>query len=300
MVESGFVAGERYDGLRARRAALVAVWCVCAASWAGPARAQAPADDPNPGALTFTGGVDVPAVYFFRGIRQERDPRATLQPYGDIRIVLGSGDGLFKWVGVSVGVAESLHTGSSGTSGPSRHAHYEEAFHAALHLGFGGALALETSYSARTSPNFMFDTIKEVRVRVARTRGLKPYGLIAVELTDQSTDGGIRKGRYAELGLGPVFPLIGRATTLTIPAKVGLSLGDYYELNGRDHPFGFFDVGGLLTVPLGLPVRFGMWNIHGGANLLVLGQTPRAANIGADGRTSRRAVVALFGAGVTY
>ena len=35
---------------------------------------------PNPGALTFTGYLDVPSVYVFRGIVQEADPKLTLFP----------------------------------------------------------------------------------------------------------------------------------------------------------------------------------------------------------------------------
>src|SRR4051812_37062743 len=52
-------------------------------SLAVPASAQTAAD-PNPGAITLTTGVDFPSVYFFRGIRQEADPKFTMFPYGDV------------------------------------------------------------------------------------------------------------------------------------------------------------------------------------------------------------------------
>ena len=42
--------------------------------------------DPNTGALTFTGGLDVPTKYVFRGIVQEADSKLTLFPYGDLGI----------------------------------------------------------------------------------------------------------------------------------------------------------------------------------------------------------------------
>ena len=50
---------------------------------AGNARAQ---DDPNPGAITLTTGIDFPSVYFFRGIRQEANPRFTMFAFGDVGI----------------------------------------------------------------------------------------------------------------------------------------------------------------------------------------------------------------------
>ncbi len=40
--------------------------------------------DPNTGALTFTGGLDVPTKYVFRGLVQEADSKLTLFPYGDL------------------------------------------------------------------------------------------------------------------------------------------------------------------------------------------------------------------------
>src|SRR5262245_2465619 len=102
---------------------------------AAPAAAQA-ADDPNPGALTFTGLYDIPTVYVFRGIVQETDPGFTSQPAGDLGIALHSGDGGVKSVGVNFGVWNSLQTGSSGSDGPTGRLHYEEDFYATLGLGF--------------------------------------------------------------------------------------------------------------------------------------------------------------------
>ena len=38
--------------------------------------------DPNPGAITLTTGIDFPSVYFFRGIRQETNPKLTTFAFG--------------------------------------------------------------------------------------------------------------------------------------------------------------------------------------------------------------------------
>jgi len=148
---------------------------------AGTAFAQT---DPNPGALTFTGGIDFPTLYFFRGIRQETDPALTMWPYGDLGIALHSGDGGVKSVGVNVGVWNSLHTGSSGTDGVSGKLHYEEDFYATLALGFGGGFSLNTTYMALTSPNNMFATVKEMQFKVSKAHWLNPYGFLAFELSD--------------------------------------------------------------------------------------------------------------------
>jgi hypothetical protein len=80
-----------------------------------------------------------------------------------------------------------------------------------------------------------------------------------------------------------------------------MSLGSYYEgLDAAgalvDNTFGFFSVGGLITVPLaGIPSSFGSWNIHGGADVIVFGDTTKALNTG-----DKSAVVALFGVGFSY
>ena len=258
----------------------------------GSAWAQA---DPNPGALTFTGGLDVPSVYVFRGLLQELDPKITLWPYGDLGIALASGDGGVTSVGVNIGVWHSLNTGSSGTDGPSGHAHYEEDFYTTLNLGFSGGLGVGFTYMALTSPNNMFNTVKEFQIKVAKAGFLNPYGFLATELTDKSADGGANKGTYLELGVGPSFPL-GGAASLAVPVKLGLSVKDYYELNGEDHKFGWFDIGALVTVPLSdASSRFGSWNVHGGADVIVMGDLPESFN---EGKSSK--VVGLIGIGVTY
>ena len=62
---------------------------------------------------------------------------------------------------------------------------------------------------------------------------------------------------------------------MAVPIKVGLSLGNYYEVAGVDETFGFLSVGGIVTVPLGSASRYGSWNIHGGAEYQKLGDEHR-------------------------
>ena len=67
--------------------------------------------------------------------------------------------------------------------------------------------------------------------------------------------------------------------------KVGLSLKDYYELDGTDNKFGYVDAGVLFTVPFTrVPTNFGSWNVHGGVSFLGFGDTTKALNNGDAGQ----------------
>jgi hypothetical protein len=248
------VAESRFSKEKARRASRVALLVVVGATMtlltvrAAPAFAQAN-DDPNSGALTVIGGVDVlpGRPYIFRGFVQETDPKITLWPYVDLGFALASGDGAFERVGVNVGIWSSVQTGSSGSGGPTGGAHYEQDFYVTLNLGLGGGVAVGTTYMALTSPNGLFDTTKELQFKFTTAHAINPYGFLAIELNAPflTADGGRNKGTYLELGVSPPVPLGTRGLTLNIPAKVGLSVKDYYELDGKDRRFGFFNVGAL-------------------------------------------------------
>ena len=156
------------------------------------ARANAAAA-PNQGATTFSGGLDVPTVYFFRGILQEGNPSVTLWPYGDLRVGLVSGDGAVKSVAINVGVWNSLHTGTAGTGGPLDKLHYQEDFYTALNLGLAHGFGVATTFVARTSPNGSFNTIRELDIKASKGGRIAPYGLVAFELSDTGqADGGSR------------------------------------------------------------------------------------------------------------
>jgi hypothetical protein len=260
--------------------------------------AMAQAADPNPGAITLTTGADFPSVYFFRGIRQEADPKFTMFPYGDVGIALVSGTGALKSASINFGVWNSLQTGSSGTGSGVKTSHYEEDFYSTLTLGFGGAMSFGTTYIAYTSPNGSFGTVKEISIKVAQASKYAPYGLVAFELSGQA-DGGTNEGTYGEFGAAPSWPFGGGKVTLAIPVKVGLSLNDYYEGANGDEKFGYFDVGALVTVPLSrIASKYGSWNIHGSADFLSFGSkdsTTRSFNNGDAGQ-----VIVMGGIGLTY
>jgi hypothetical protein len=282
--------------VRIRTGAAV-VWLSALAVGLIPASAMAQtAPAANTGAVKLTAGLDVPSVYYFRGIRQETDPKVTLWPYGDVGITLA------KRVSVNFGVWNSLHTGSSGSKVSGKGMHYEEDFYSTLTLGLPGA-AVSTKYIAYTSPNQSYNTVKEVDFQLTGTQKYAPYGLVAFELNQTKgariigADSGQKKGTYLELGAGPNWP-IGKAT-FAIPVSIGLSLKNYYEANGKDNKFGFFDVGGMITLPLlGVPARFGSWNIHGRVDYLRLGDGTMAIGLGTG--TKKNKAVMMGGIGLSY
>jgi hypothetical protein len=278
---------------RVMRAALSGVVLICLS--VSPALAQGSVD-PNPGNLTLTAGFDVVNAYFFRGIPQD-DTGVIMWPSADLGIALRSGDGLFKTMGVNVGTWNSLHTGNAGLDGPGE-LWYESDFYATFSLGFGGGTSLGVTYTAYNYPNFGATNVKELSFKFAfDDSGLgrassKPYVLLARELDGQA-DGSTEEGTYLELGAGPGFP-VSRAT-VNFPIKVGLGLDSYYEGELGDERFGFFSVGGIVTVPFSSrPTRFGSWNVHGGVEYLYLGDR----NAEAYGQSSK--LIGSIGIGLSY
>jgi hypothetical protein len=291
--------------IRATRHGLAAVTLAVVTLLAAPASAQeaAAAPDPNPGNLTFTGSMDFLNTYMFRGIRQD-DTKVIMWPALDLGMSIYSGDGGLKSAGINVGSWNSLHTGTAGSDGPTGKLWYEGDFYATLGLGFGGGVALSTTYTAYTSPNNAFSTVKELAFKLAvddspylGTAALKPYIIVAQEFDTApglgQADAGENAGTYLELGVAPGWA--SEAVTLAFPVKVGLSAGDYYELAGTDNKFGYASLAAIVTVPLGGTTMFGAWNVHGGVEFQTLGDTTKAIN-GGDGSK----VIGSFGFGLSY
>ena len=135
---------------------------------------------------------------------------------------------------------------------------------------------------------------------------VKPYVLVAQELDAQlfvgQADGGAEQGHLH--GARVLRQAIRAAEgSISVPVKVGLSLANYYELNEGtaalpdfvDHPFGFFSVAGIVTVPLGGTTNLGTWNVHGGIEYLTLGETTEVLNGGDSSR-----FLGSVGIGFTY
>jgi hypothetical protein len=244
----------------------------------------------TPPTVTMTAGIDVVNQYQFRGIRQNGTGVATW-PFFDLGIGAFQGEGGLKSVGINVGTWNSAHSKPGGW--------YESDVYATVGLGFGGGVGVATTYTSYTSPNDSFTHVKEVALKLSvddsaalGAAALKPYALVAFELATEpgryQADGGLKGGRYLELGVAP--GVSASRASLTLPVKLGLSAGNYYELDGVDNTFGFFSVGGLVTVPVGAH-----FNVHGGLEFQALGDATKALNAG-DGSQ----VIGSFGIGLSY
>jgi hypothetical protein len=257
--------------------------------------------------VTVTGAVDFPTVYFFRGIRQEADPKFTTFLAGDVGISLMSGGtGGVSSAGINVGTWNAIMTGSSGSDGPADDPFYESDFYAGVTLGLANGVSITPMFTAYMSPNDVFTTVKEISFKVAHGSKYAPYGTVAFEFGGDSSgqaDGGQTfggdKGVYLELGIGPTWSVADGKATVGVPVKLGLSLKDYYEhpLTREDSKFGYIDAGVLVTAPF----SGGKWNIHGGVNVLGLGDTTAFFNQDPDDGDDRSVwVIASAGIGFTF
>jgi hypothetical protein len=122
---------------------------------------------------------------------------------------------------------------------------------------------------------------------------VSPKILIAVEMDGQA-DGGASPGTYVELSARPVLKLGATPATLSVPLKLGLSATDYYEGASGSDTFGYFDVGAIVSVPLGFFPQ-GAWDVHGGLDVLFLGDNLEAFNGG-----NAVQPVALIGVGLVF
>jgi hypothetical protein len=260
-----------------------------------------PADEGGPAKrVTVTAGVDFASAYLFRGIYQE-DRGIVVPPYADLGVTVYQGEGALKSVTLNGGVWNSLHSGPSGSGTVDRSPWYEADYYgsATFTIGKWKPGALFTSY---TSPNDVFASVHELAGVLAYDDSASPFPLnpkaiVAFELNGQA-DGGTAEGTYLELGVRPVVPLTGHpryALSLAVPVKLGLGLRDYYEGPTGSNRFGYFDLGGILSVPLAFMNGHSTWDLHGGVDVLWLGDNPRLLNGG-----DRVKPVFTVGVGVTY
>ena len=280
--------------LRYRRAlrslCCVSIWSVLA--WGlTPAVALA---QPNTGKVSFSTGLDFSHAYFFRGIIQETDGFIA-QPYGEIAFELFEDTEGLNTGSLALGFWNSLHSGPSGSGGPSVNttAWYEMDFYAGLSLGLVGQWQADVVYTQYMSPNDTFSTVKELALSLAfddsermGALALAPYVMLAIETSGNAA--GIDSGAYVELGVEPGLPLEDSPVSLTFPVTLGLSLSDYYQnvdpmvsMVGDNDAFGYFDLGLIASVPLlGVSESYGSWEVSGGVHLLFLGDSLEALNAG--------------------
>ena len=282
---------------RAARVVAIALLTAVAAGCARTVHAQG-----GDGRLSFSMGIDTSNAYFFRGIKQERSG-LVVQPYADVSVnLLRAGNESLRTLALTVGQWSSLHSGPSGagTSGRTTAMWYESDFFTGLTVGTD-TLTAGLTYTSYLSPNGSFGTVQEVSLALSlddsdRLRiPLQPHVGLAVELNGQA-DGGGSEGAYFELGIEPGFPLIADRASIGFPATLGLSLNHYYEDGGDlNDVFGYFDLGAVATLRLGMPESAGTWSVSGGVHLLALGDYLRVLNDG-----DRLQAVGSVGVNIAY
>jgi hypothetical protein len=259
--------------------------------------------DPNAGKVSLAATYDVTNAYMFRGLRQD-DTRVIMFPSAEARFDLHDDTRGVTDVAIRVGTWNSLNTGVTGTQGPSGKLWYESRFYSTVDATFGPGITVGGTYTAYPSPNNSFTTVKELAFRVSANERrpiaglvLRPHALVAFEFDTApgvgQADGGLNGGTYLELGMAPGLTESGYS--IVFPVKVGLSLNDYYELAGVDHPFGFLSIGSIATVPLFRSANYGAWDVHGGFEFQSLGDTPEAFNGGDQSK-----VIGIIGFGFSF
>ena len=126
-----------------------------------PARAQRTQVSDELVSVPFN--LDFHNAYLFRGVTQD-DTGLITWPSAEVGVRLHSADSGLTLARASVGTWNSLHSGRTGSDGPSGKRWYESDVYTTLSLGFNNAATLNTTLTVYRSPNDMFTTVKELSV----------------------------------------------------------------------------------------------------------------------------------------
>ncbi len=234
-------------------------------------------------------GSDFTSAYFFRGIQQENQG-AIGEPYLELAMPVYEGEGTVRSLDLTLGQWNSLHDGPTGSGGP-QSMWYENDLYVGLTAHMDERWSAGAVYTAYYSPNGRFGTVQEIAFALdyddrdqlgTSFPALQPSLLVAFETSGQADATG-KSGTYAELGVAPSWSLgsVGELeVSLTVPVKVGLSLGHYYQSpTAGDSTLGYVDVGAVVGAPLSfLPGRMGPWAGTLGLHALFLGDSNKELN----------------------
>lgn len=265
-----------------------------------------PTEPRTPGAVedavSMTWGLDFHTAYFFRGMRRETKG-AIAQPHFEVAYGVTEGDGPLGNVDVVFGMWNSIHDGPTGTRGANQ-AWYESDFYLGAAVGFLDNWSGSATYTFFANPNGTFanSPVEEITFAVSFDdrhlwgeegdlfRGLRPSAALGIERKNQAdfivSPAARDKGAYGQFGIAPRFELGQTGEfdwTLTTPATVGFSLGDYYEdpASGGDEAFGFLELGAEVSTPFPfMPSRMGPWTLTASVQLLLLGDSAETMNGG--------------------
>lgn len=250
------------------------------------------ASKPNKGRVSLVVASDFTTAYFFRGILQERNG-FIWQPYAEVGINLyeGDEDAPIGSIDIGVGVWNSFHSNKTLASGSGPSNLYETDIYPSLTFGFANNLELALTYYVYTSPNGAFSTVQNFDAGLAYDDSELWGGnfsmgpSVTVSFETDNTNFGNDRGSWLGLNAAPSFVLGEEAeypVTLALPLALGLSMSEYYEVEGEgDDTFGFFSFGLSASVPFAfIPPEYGSWSANAGINVYVLGDNLKEANLG--------------------
>jgi hypothetical protein len=194
-------------------------------------------------------------------------------------------EGALRSADVGFGTWASVHEQETGASGNGPDAMYETDFYPSLSLTWGGGLTTSFTYYFYTSPNNAFDTVQEAVVSASYDDSeylgefaLNPSVDFVFE-TDNSRFGAGR-GNMVEFGIRPGATFVANGDscecypiTLAFPARLGLSMGSYYNdpFSNDNDTFGYATLGANVAVALGfIPKDYGNWSAGVGLDVYFL------------------------------
>jgi hypothetical protein len=244
---------------------------------------QSPQAAQDTAGLSFSGGIDVPSAYYFRGYRQA-DQGLILQPYLNIFTACPCGDVIVR---PYVSLFHSRHFDSDNPM-----ADMSDVMVGTV--ASDSAWSLDARYAYFTMNQFMRSSVHELGAKLSydllslcREPGavsplaLRPFAGAYFDLFDEEGTEDI----FLTVGLEPAWrwELAGQKIGMSLPIEWGLSGDDYYlQSDGSNDFFGYFSATLTTSVVLPVPAACGRWFLNASGQYLHLAADSVRAVSGGD------------------
>jgi hypothetical protein len=212
-------------------------------------------------------GVSLTNAYLARGQVIDKDTLIA-QPYLDLYFKLYEGDGFLNRVTFNLPLWWSIHDVNKPNRVSTTRNWIEFDWNPGLSFTFAKDYLFTVSYLELVSPADVFPTSRNINLRLDYNDSnllgmyaLHPHARVLFEVDNHSGLGtrGNTKGQMYEFGIAPSYTFekdSAYPVTLTLPATVAFGTNGYYG-----HAFGYFSVGGSVSVPLAfIPSCYGTWS----------------------------------------
>lgn len=243
------------------------------------APAAAPAAEPavNTGALSLSGGVDIPSQYVFRGY-QISDTGFIAQPWAQLNVAAYKADS-----GMTITPYIGLWTDMQSTPADGSNSAWQEAdVYGGVDFGVGD-FTLGVIYTFYTYPGGLAATNQELGLKATYAEKtdlpvtFKPYIAWYFELDNPAGQ------QYAEVGANPTYAIKDTPFSISVPIALGFSPEGYYTNDsGGNVPFGYVSIGGYVNYALPVASKWGAWNVYAGLTYYYLNATSARDSNGGD------------------